>query len=304
MFDRELLGLSDMSKNLSLQFLSVVPRRTLSRFVGKLMHLALPAPFRQWSILGFGKFYRIRFDEAERPYQDYRSIGDFFTRKLRPGIRPIESDAKVVHPADSLISQFQVVQQGHLIQAKGIKYSLQQFLTDSLMPNFGGQELVSMTYYLCPTDYHRVHSPVDGRILRALHVPGDLWPVNKSSVQSVSGLFAINERVILEIATDWGLVALVFVGATNVGQMKMSFDSDLVTNLSDHEYVKSKVYDQGIPIKRGEELGLFSMGSTVVMVYPKSIFTDYTSDKQFQTSDAFDKWINRNVLMGQTLVRN
>src|SRR5690606_21741857 len=123
-----------------------------------------------------------------------------------------------------------------------------------------------LTYYLCPTDYHRVHSPVSGQLLHALHVPGTLWPVNAMSVQQTEELFLVNERLVMELKTPQGPVFVVMVGATNVGQMSASFDPKIVTNR--RVLAGRKDYDPPISIKVGEELGIFHMGSTVVVLYP------------------------------------
>src|SRR5690606_30652682 len=132
-------------------------------------------------------------------------------------------------------------------------------------------------YYLCPTDYHRVHSPVDGKITEIHYIPGKLWPVNNWSVSNIKNLFAINERVVVIIETPKGKCALVMVGATNVGKMTVTFDQGILTNnFFDRSPVKKK-YPTPIEVKKGEDLGAFHMGSTVVMVYEKSFFG--TTDK-------------------------
>jgi phosphatidylserine decarboxylase len=213
----------------------------------------------------FAKIYRIDVKAAERPLSSYKTIGEFFTRKLRAGLREI-SQSPSVHPADSLITQAGLISENQMIQAKGIFYPLTDFLSDVPL-SAKLQNGFFVTYYLCPTDYHRVHSPVAGRILRRIHLPGDLWPVNEWSTSNVKNLFAINERVVVEIETEFGVVAVVFVGATNVGKISLSFEPDFFTNQG-RESKTSKFHQ--VDIKKGDELGVFHMGSTVVVVYEKT----------------------------------
>ncbi|MNL41466.1 Phosphatidylserine decarboxylase proenzyme [compost metagenome] len=126
-----------------------------------------------------------------------------------------------------------------------------------------------MTYYLCPTDYHRVHSPVDGEITDVRYMPGELWPVNEWSTTNVPDLFSVNERVLVEIQTDLGPVGVVFVGATNVGHIVLSFDDKIKGNQKMGPHIfQHKTYSPEIPTHKGSELGMFRMGSTVVMLYP------------------------------------
>lgn len=244
----------------------VLPKRRLSRLVGHLMHWEGPSWLIHPSIKAFASFYKIRLDEAERPYNDYPSIGEFFVRRLKPGIRPV-GQSWAVHPADSRITQAATIDDGTLIQAKGHTYKLSEFTHDSDSDKKWAGGLF-LTYYLCPTDYHRVHSPVDGVIKAVRYMPGMLWPVNEWSTQNVPNLFTVNERVLVEIETDLGVVGVVFVGATNVGHIVLTFDEQIRGNQEGPRLPQYKTYPEGIAIKKGEELGMFRMGSTVVMLYP------------------------------------
>lgn len=246
----------------------ILPKRRLSRWAGVLMHLNLPPFLARISIKAFASMYKIDLDEAELPYHKYTSIGDFFVRRLKPGIRPV-GDSWAVHPADSVITQNAPIDGGTLIQAKGITYKLEEFTQDPEAKKkwAGGYFL---TYYLCPTDYHRVHSPVDGVITDVRYMPGQLWPVNEWSTTNVKDLFTVNERVLVEIQTDLGPVGVVFVGATNVGHIVLSFDETIRGNQKGPHIFKHKKYSPEIPVHKGSELGMFRMGSTVVMLYPPS----------------------------------
>lgn len=244
----------------------ILPKRRLSRWVGKFMHYRGPKLWAHASVKAFAWFYNIDLAEAEKAPTEYPSIGDFFIRRLKAGIRPI-ANTWAVHPADSKITQAAAIDDGTLIQAKGITYRLREFTQDPECDKkwAGG---FFLTYYLCPTDYHRVHSPVDGEIKGVRHMPGELWPVNEWSTTNIKNLFSVNERVLVEIETDLGPVGVVFVGATNVGHICLSFDNQIQGNQEGPHIFRHKVYSPEIPVHKGSELGMFRMGSTIVMLYP------------------------------------
>lgn len=247
------------------KLLKFLPRKALSRFAGVIMHWRGPFPWPQISIRVFAWLYGINVAEAEKPIGAYQSIGDFFVRHLKPGARPL-SKASAVHVADSRILQSGAIQNGQCIQAKGISYSVRDLLVD---PDWKDkfEDGYFITYYLCPTDYHRVHSPVEGLIRRAVLVPGDLWPVHDAAVGTIQNLYGVNERVVVEIASDLGAVAVVLVGATNVGSIEMAFDQGLRGNRG--LPFTERVYESPREIAKGGELGMFRMGSTAVVLYSK-----------------------------------
>ncbi len=247
-----------------------LPKKGLSRLVGCLMHWQGPKWWAHFSIKNFAKYYKINLSEAEKPISEYASIGDFFIRKLKPDARPV-AEAPVLHPADSKLTQFENITDNSLVQAKGWKYSLAQFTQDE-KANEKWSNGMFLTYYLCPTDYHRVHSPVSGVIKKARLIPGELWPVNHWSTTHIENLFAINERLLVEIETQWGLVGVMFVGATNVGHICLSFDQTLQGNQGQTQ-VEEREYN--LPIEKGQELGMFRMGSTVVMLYSEKFKTTF-----------------------------
>ena len=242
--------------------LHLTPKRFLSRVVGFLVHLPLPGPISRASMRWFAGRYRIDLNEAEFDLAHYRSIGDLFVRRLKPGLRPL-GQAELVHPADSRITQMGFLKQGDLIQAKGKTYRLKDFLGSlNSAPYESG---AFATYYLCPTDYHRVHSPVSGTVRQVVYLPGALWPVNEWSTSNIDELFSINERVVVEIETPNGLVAVVLVGATNVGQMSLSFWPEFRTNAMMQMKPIVRDFKGQVRLEKGDELGAFHMGSTVVM---------------------------------------
>lgn len=256
-----------------------LPRKILSRWVGFLVHLKLPLIVR-WPVMWlFARAYKINLAEAEKPLRDYPSLGEFFVRGLKPHVRPL-GDHSLLHCADSVVTQIGLIHQATAVQAKGKIYSLAQILGESEIRQVRGapsldvmpsqdSSLVSklegglfLTYYLCPTDYHRVHAPADGEIVRVKYIPGDLWPVNEWSTHHVSELFCLNERMVIEMKTSQGPLVLVLVGATNVGFIELAFDASLKANQG--QPARERKYAPTVKVKKGEELGRFRMGSTVV----------------------------------------
>lgn len=244
----------------------LLPKRRLSYWVGRLVHWQGPRIWNVVLIRGFAWMYNIDLKETEKHYSEYPSLGEFFVRRLKPGLRPL-GISWAVHPADSVITQNAPMDEGTLVQAKGITYTLADFTQD---PNWKDKWLGGyfMTYYLCPTDYHRVHSPVEGKITDVRYMPGHLWPVNEWSTTNVPDLFTVNERMLVEIETELGPVGVMFVGATNVGYIELSFDNSFKGNQKGPHIFRHKHYESGLPIHKGAELGMFRMGSTVVMLYP------------------------------------
>jgi len=272
-----------------------LPKNHLSYLIGQLVHIRLPVFLNKFIIVSFARAYRINLNEAELPVEKYPSLGEFFIRKLKFGIRPM-AQSWAVHPVDAAITQAGKIISGKLIQAKDKTYSIETFTQDkkALEKYHNG---VFLTYYLCPTDYHRVHSPVSGEIKRVVHIPGGLWPVNSWSTENIHELFSINERVLVEIETELGLVGVMFVGATNVGKICLSFDAEIIGNQLLSGAIKEKNYFNlsiKLPIKKGEELGMFRMGSTVVMLYSENTIL----------VESLDKWIGQRVKVNSEFTKN
>lgn len=229
--------------------------------VGRLVHARLPRPITRRLVRWFAKTYEIDVDAAERGLDHYPSIGHFFTRDLREGLRPIESD--FVSPVDGTLRNYGPVTSGTLEQIKGKTYTVARFLGDeSYAARYENGAFFNL--YLSPQDYHHVHSPVSGAIVRSVHIPGKLWPVNDWSVANVDELFSINERVVTYIECHYGLVAVVMIGATNVGKISVVYDS-FISNAGASRNV-ARDYRPSIDIAAGQRLGTFHMGSSVVML--------------------------------------
>lgn len=270
-----------------------IPKNHVSYLMGKLVHINFPRWFWKPIIILFSKAYNINLNEAEYPIEQYKSLGDFFVRNLKNGLRPI-GDSLVLHPADSVITQAEYLNQGRLIQAKGKTYQLSDFSGDANSPHLFKNGFF-VTYYLCPTDYHQVHSPVDGVIKKITHIPGALWPVNQWSTENIEELFSINERVVVDIEVTVGeekkSVLCVFVGATNVGFIEIFSCPEIKGNQL--KVFKPKTMQMNTPVKKGDKLGQFRMGSTVVMVYPEGL-----SDQSLN----LQQWHNRSVKVNSNFI--
>jgi phosphatidylserine decarboxylase len=252
-----------MFGRLLILLLSVLPKHALSRGAGWLATRTVPVGWRGAVYRGYSRVFGARPDEAELPLEQYPTLNAFFTRALKPGLRPIAAHA-IVCPVDAAVGAYGTVEAGTLVQAKGRTYSLGALLGDpQLAAAFEGGTYT--TLYLAPKDYHRIHVPMSGTVSSATYVPGELWPVNVAAVTHVADLFAVNERIVVLLdAEQGGRMAIVPVGATMVGMTRLVFD-DLHTNARRRE-VQRRHYDPAIALRAGDQLGHFEFGSTVVLV--------------------------------------
>ena len=216
----------------------------------------------------FVRHYEVNMSEAVEPdIKKYSTFNEFFTRALRRDARPC-AQADFICPVDGAISQFGVIEADQIFQAKGHHYSTTALLGGEVALAANFQNGSFATLYLSPKDYHRIHMPCDGRLQRMIYVPGALFSVNPVTALGVPGLFALNERVICEFETAHGSFALVLVGATIVGSMATVWHG--VVNPPRSKYIRVWDYDsQNITLKKGDEMGRFLLGSTVVMLFPK-----------------------------------
>ena len=261
------------------QILPQLPKKWVSHYFGQAAHKALPEKLSQTLIKAYIKLYDIDPSEAEKDLQEYKSVGDFFSRALKQGARPIEGD--LIHPCDGRLIQSGNIFEGTLIQAKGKSYKLNEFVPENPWPDaFEG--VTFLTYYLAPHNYHRVHTPLESEVSWVQVVPGELWPVNGWSVKRVDRLYAVNERVAVGLKTEKGQAILVMVGATNVGSMSFSFDSRIRTNQRPRMESYLKSYEEPHALSVGEELGTFHMGSTVVLLLDKNHKLSFQDKKDVQ----------------------
>lgn len=267
------------------QIVSQLPKKWMSHYVGRMAHMNLPESFNRKLIKAFASHYKIELSEIAKPIEDYKSLGEFFARELQPGARPIEDE--IVHPCDGVLIESGKIKDDVLIQAKGKSFRLEKFLPENPWAE-EFQQGSFFTYYLAPHNYHRVHSPVKGFVKWSTLVPGELWPVNSWSVKNVDGLYAINERVATGIETDQGKAILVMVGATNVGSMTMSYDPNIRTNGPKKKGVVHRDYPEGRALQVGEELGVFNLGSTVVLLFEKSWDFNHKPRKEVKMGEKFN----------------
>ncbi len=267
---------------LSIHALRLVPRKGLSRTVRRLVQVRSDMAVRR-----FAARFNLDMSEAEHPIEHYKSILELFTRRLKPGLRPVDADPRAfISPVDGAFLVCGHVADGPLVQAKGRTYSL-----DALLAEPGATETFRkgscITIYLSPRDYHRIHSPVDGKITGYTYVPGDLFPVNPAGVAHVDALFATNERLCTHIESEaFGRVEVVKVGATNVGHIKVAYDDSVATNTGGKR-VEHKAYDSPIDVARADEVGVFEMGSTVVLVTEKRVdFKDFVKGQAIKLGES------------------
>ncbi|TQF72900.1 archaetidylserine decarboxylase [Pseudoalteromonas luteoviolacea] len=262
-----------------------LPKHAISRLVGKLAAAQAGALTTQLIKL-FIKQYKI--DMSEALYEDpahYKTFNEFFTRPLKPGIRPLASEAHILaHPVDGAISQLGDVVDGQIIQAKGHDYSLQTLLGGSeqdVAPYDGGK---FATIYLAPKDYHRIHMPVDGVLRKMIYVPGDLFSVNPLTAQNVPNLFARNERVVAIFDTEIGPLSMVLVGATIVASIETIWAGTVTPpagkDIFSWNYPAEG--DNAVKLKKGEEMGRFKLGSTVILAWGADK-ADFLADQQPET---------------------
>jgi phosphatidylserine decarboxylase len=261
-----------------LEVLRRLPARAMSRGFGAVADVPLPLPVRT-SVLGsFARAVGADVDEAERPLAEYGSINEFFVRRLRPGARIWPTDPTVfASPVDGIVGRFGPVTGGLAIQAKGHSYRVADLLTDgAAAARFDGGTF--LTIYLSPRHYHRIHTPAAGTISHAVYVPGALLPVNEPAVMHVPGLFARNERLLCYLDTARGQIAVVAVGAYNVGRISAAFDPSWsgtgrdpwVTNRNPPAPLE-RHYDPPRELSTGEELMAFHLGSTVVLLFEPGV---------------------------------
>jgi phosphatidylserine decarboxylase len=245
----------------------LMPKQALTILAGKFAN-AKAGRLTTSVIRWFVKRYAVNMTEAANPdIESYGSFNEFFTRPLRAGARPL-ANADLICPVDGAISQYGPIQEDQVFQAKGHSYS-----TTALVG--GDRELAAQfqhggfaTLYLSPKDYHRIHMPCDGRLTRMIYVPGALFSVNPVTARGVPNLFARNERVVCVFESVHGPFILTLVGATIVGSMATVWHG--MVNPPRSPQVREWRYDQqNIVLKKGDEMGRFLLGSTVVMLFQK-----------------------------------
>lgn len=247
-----------------------LPQGALSRATGRLARRPVARTLRPLVLGGFARAVGIDLSEAEKPLSEYRSIAELFTRRLVPGARSWPGEARsLASPVDGTVGAVGRVQGGRAIQAKGRDYLVAELLDDAAgAERFAGGAFI--TVYLAPRDYHRIHTPLSGVVVAAKHLPGGLLPVNRSAVAHLPGLFVRNERLVCYLETAAGRVAVVAVGAYNVGLVSAGFDRRLVTNRPGAQ-PEERRYRPPVEVLTGAEIMAFHLGSTVVALFEPGV---------------------------------
>ncbi|MEN8259409.1 MAG: archaetidylserine decarboxylase [Pseudomonadota bacterium] len=268
----------------------LLPHHPLSRLMGLLTH----SKNRLWKtffIRQVVKLYRVNLEETANPdIEAYASFNDFFTRALNPDARPIAAEANAVAgPADGAVSQAGDIVDGNIIQAKGKHFPVTALLggDEARAEPFKGGKFA--TIYLSPRDYHRLHMPLTGTLKEMVHIPGRLFSVNRATADVVPGLFARNERVAAIFDTDAGPMALVLVGAIFVASIETVWEG-IVTPPSSPAVRVWNYPDNAPRLQRGDEMGRFNMGSTIIVLFGK----DRVNWSESLTAEA-------TVRMGETI---
>lgn len=248
----------------------ILPQHLLSRLVGKLAECQIPW-IKNPLIRSFISHYGVNMSEAQNPHSDsYEHFNAFFTRALKEGARPICTDSSsLACPADGAISQLGRIHSGRILQAKGQTYSCRELL--------GGDEATAEPYssgsfatvYLSPKDYHRVHMPLAGTLKSMTYIPGDLFSVNQTTADNVPRLFARNERLVAHFDTEAGPMAVILVGAMIVAGIETVWAGQVTPFRRE---IRTTLYPQmtdAIKLDKGEEMGRFKLGSTVILLFGK-----------------------------------
>lgn len=254
-------------------FQHIVPHHLLSRATGWLAELRQPVWLKDWVIGRFISYFKVEMSEAAEPDATrYGSFNEFFTRALKEDARPI-AQADIVCPADGAISQLGLIEEGLLFQAKGKYFSTEELLggDEGRAHLFSGGNFA--TIYLSPKDYHRVHMPIGGRLTATSYIPGRLFSVNGATADNVDRLFARNERLVCYFDTAAGPMALILVGAMIVAGIDTVWAGQVAPPPRHPTFISYSDLPDRVELARGEEMGRFRLGSTVILLFPKDVMS-------------------------------
>lgn len=296
--------LSTFKTRLTVELLRWSPKGTFSRAVGWLAERRVPEGLRAPLYRGFARAVGADLDELDRPLGAFARFDEFFTRPLAIGQRPVDARPRVVvSPVDGVVSQLGPIEGGRLLQCKGRDYTVRGLLADDARAaRFEGGQFC--TIYLAPRNYHRIHSPVAGRITGYRHIPGAFYPVNPLSVNHIQGLFTINERLTSYLEGDCGAVALVKVAATGVGNMTLSYDASVRTHIRGQQgrLGSERDYPTPLPVERGQELAMFHLGSTVILLFERQrVELSVTAGQPVRMGEAIGLQHERSRAAGATV---
>ena len=272
----------------------ILPHHALSKMMSKLTH----CENKTWKNLFIKQIithYGVNMDEAlEQDINAYKSFNHFFTRTLKPGVRPLTNERNAIAcPADGAVSQAGNISNGEIFQAKGKSFTATDLLGGSAERAEPFNNGIFTTIYLSPKDYHRLHMPLTGTLREMVHIPGRLFSVNTATTHSVPGLFARNERVVAVFDTEAGPMALVLVGAIFVSSIETVWHG--VVTPPSITTVQSWQYQNNAPtLKIGEEMGRFNMGSTIIVLFGER-------KAQWDSEFAANKIVKLGEKIGKTL---
>lgn len=249
---------------------NLIPQHFLSRLLGKLANAKLKW-LTHWAIRKFIQHYDVNMNEAKiSDYRQFQTFNDFFTRELKSDARIMTSDSDaLISPVDGCISECGKIEKDRLLQAKGAYFNLVDLLGGDAELAAHFEDGQFLTAYLSPKDYHRFHMPITGQLKKMIYIPGKLFSVNLCSVKNISGLFSRNERVICIFDTDIGKVALIAVGAMIVGSIAMKWHG-IVAPQKKRIMQTWEYHNQKMIFNRGEGVGCFRLGSTVIVLCEKN----------------------------------
>ncbi len=267
------MSLTGIGERLAVSAVRFAPKQLYSSAVDWTARRTVPRPFRRPLYAGYCLLVGANLGEVELPLGDYPTFGSFFVRRLKPGAREPSTDlTRAAAPSDGVIGSVGTIRNGELIQAKGRHYPLETLVANPELAArlTDGEQL---TIYLSPADYHRVHAPAGGKLIAYTFVPGRRLPVSPLFVERVDNLFADNERLILELSTASGPMVLVLVGALGVGNLSLALPAIESREFSKQRNIRRVVLPQPIAVARGQELGSFCLGSTVILLFARGMFT-------------------------------
>ncbi|NNE36777.1 MAG: phosphatidylserine decarboxylase, partial [Gammaproteobacteria bacterium] len=244
-----------------------LPQHFLSNLMYRLTRIRW-APLKNLMIGSFIKIFDVDMSIAQQSdYRKFRSFNEFFTRELKSTTRPVDQSAEsIISPVDGEVSQLGKIDGESLLQAKDKRFTLNSLLGDDLELAGQFKNGTFITLYLSPRDYHRIHMPINGTLNKMTYIPGRLFSVNQSTTNKVDDLFAINERIINVFETDIGTVALIMVGAIFVGSMETVWAGEVTPKLKGKLF-SNNYPDKSIRLSKGDEMGRFNMGSTVILLF-------------------------------------
>ena len=284
--------MSELKSRLFLLLQKLLPRLALTALVFHLARIRTTG-IKNFFIRQFVSIYKVDVEEVKQSVpDDFATFNDFFIRELVAGARPIDAASEsIVSPADGTVSAAGKIDRDRIFQAKGLHYTLTDLLATDIDDATRFVDGAFATIYLSPSDYHRVHSPVSGELVAARYVPGDLFSVNEATVSYLPNLFTRNERLICHLQTVNGPIVVILVGALNVGSINTRWSGDLrprKKGVVDDIDIATK--GESTQLKKGDLIGWFNMGSTVIVLLPPGSSDELSALK-----------IGSRVRMGQTI---